>query len=144
MSQHRPSLRRCGQGALAALTGLGLVMAPTMAHAAEPVPASTWEATVSSLESGVKNGYQLTAAGGQVYVADAQWRAESKLVGTPENTPLESGTSMRTTFSPYGIAVDPDVNGEAVIVTTTARQTAAAASDGAYSFGGGGRSGDRS
>ncbi len=137
MSQQQSPWRRCGKGALAAVTGLGLVITPTVAHAVTEAPGTTWEASVATLETGVKSGYQLVAANGSIYVADAQWRVDGKVIGTPESTPLESGTSMRTTFSPYGIAVDPDVNGEAVVVTTTARQTAAAASGGTYNFGGG-------
>lgn len=132
MSQQKSPWRRCGRGALAVLTGFGLVLAPTIAHAAPPAPDTTWEASLTSLESGVKSGYQLAAANGSVYVADAQWRVDGKTVGTPENTPMASGNSMRSTFSPYGIAVDPDVNGEAVIVTTTARQR-----DSAAGYGGG-------
>ena len=126
MSQQKSPWRRCGRGALAVLTGFGLVLAPTIAHAAPPAPDTTWEASLTSLESGVKSGYQLAAANGSVYVADAQWRVDGKTVGTPENTPMASGNSMRSTFSPYGIAVDPDVDGEAVVVTTTARQRSAA------------------
>lgn len=123
MSQQQSPWKRCRRGAPAAVTGLGLALAPLAAHAATG-PTSTWEAAVKSVESGVKSGYQLAAAGGTIYVADAQWRTEAKVIGTKENTPLESGTSMRTTFSPYGIAVDPNVNGEPVVITTTARQQA--------------------
>lgn len=137
MSQQQSPWKRCRTGALAAVTGLGLALSPTVAFAAPGDSAATWEAQVSSISTGVKSGYQLVTAGDSVYVADAQWRVDGKVVGTPESTPLESGSSMRTTFSPYGIAVDPDVNGEAVVVTTTARQTAAAASNGEYNFGGG-------
>ena len=119
--------------ALATATCLTLIAAPAGAFAAEPDSSSTWTASLQTLDSGVRSGYQLALDGqnGKVYVADAQWRAERKVVGTPENTPFSfdgvtsnSQTSMRTTFSPYGVAVDPDVDGEAVIVTTTARQQA--------------------
>ncbi|MBO1901560.1 Ig-like domain repeat protein, partial [Leucobacter weissii] len=154
-----------------------------------------WTAEVTAKDSAVKNGYQLAAAGGKVYVADAQWttadavgtgkvvifnaesgehvadqdftqlrrndgivqgqvttaptgkvaifdaagkahKEDQSFLGLSRNdgTGLEgdgfewdasspgSQTSMRSTFSPYGIAVDPDVNGETTIVTTTARQ----------------------
>ncbi|MFV0435381.1 MAG: Ig-like domain repeat protein [Leucobacter sp.] len=124
MKQSSAFWRRRGAAAIGAISCLALIAQPVAAQAAEP---GDWTVTTASHDSGVKNGYQLAGAGNSIYVTDAQWRAESKLVGTPENTPLESGTSMRTTFSPYGIAVDPDVNGERVIVTTTARQRDAAA-----------------
>lgn len=134
MRQQKSPWRRCGRGALAAFTGLGLVLTPAIAHAAPTASDTTWEASLTSLETGVKSGYQLAAANGSVYVADAQWRVDGKTVGTPESKPMESGNSMRSTFSPYGIAVDPDVDGEAVIVTTTARQRSA---DSSYGYGGG-------
>ncbi|WP_159501305.1 immunoglobulin domain-containing protein [Microbacterium sp. 18062] len=134
------SRRRLGI-AIAAVTSFGLVATPVAAFADEGDGASSWNASVESLDTGVTSGYQLAydRTGQQVYIADAQWRVEQKVIGTPENEPFSwegvtsnSQTSMRTTFSPYGVAVDPDVNGEAVVVTTTARQQ-----DAEYGFGGG-------
>ncbi|MBO1902821.1 hypothetical protein J4H92_12780, partial [Leucobacter weissii] len=132
MKDTRSKRQTGGYAALGALTTLALVATPLTAQAVEVGTSSGWAASVESVDSGVKSGYQLAAAGGSVYVADAQWRVENKVVGTPENTP--GVNSMRSTFSPYGIAVDPDVNGETTIVTTTARQRDP---DAQYGYGGG-------
>lgn len=122
--------KRALAATLAAALTVGSIAAASAASANEAT--GDWSVSTETLNTGVANGYQLAYADGNVYVADAQWRAERRIVGTPENTPLESGSSMRTSFSPYGIAVDADVDGEAVVVTTTARQR-----DAATGFGGG-------
>lgn len=119
-----PSARRRWSVVTATAVSLGLIATPAVAFGAGEDEDVTWTATNESYETGVQNGFQLAIdqLTGSVYVGDAQWRVDAKSIGTPENTPIDSGNSMRSSFSPYGVAVDPDVDGEVVIVTTTARQ----------------------
>ena len=137
MKEQKSPWLRHSKLAVVAATCVGLIATPTQALA--DTGEDEWRADVTSVETGVTRGYQLEYNNGKVYVADPQWRSETGSFGTPENTPFEKDDqrSMRTTFSPYGVEVDPDVSGETVLVTTTARQTAAEATDGKYQYGGG-------
>ncbi|MFT4232264.1 MAG: hypothetical protein QM606_05745, partial [Leucobacter sp.] len=124
-----------GVAAIGALSCLALVAAPVPALAAED---SGWTATVQTRDTGVNNGYQLAFDddNGKVYFTDAKWRSETR--GTKESASLDwtgvtlatdkntTHSSMRSTFSPYGVAVDGKLDG-GTIVTTTARQRDAAA-----------------
>ncbi|KAB1642743.1 YncE family protein [Gulosibacter chungangensis] len=121
-----------------AVTAVAAV-ATTSAFAANPAMAdeADWTYDVTSLETGVNNGYQLAYDddNDKVYFTDAAWRSETRVEGTADSEPLDwsnveddvtSQSSMRTTFSPYGVAVDGKLDG-GTIVTTTAR-----ARDGQY------------
>ena len=133
MKSTRSALRTRSLAAIGAASCLALVASPLAAQAAD---GDRWDVSVEHHETGVNNGYQLAfdELNGKVYFTDAKWRSETRGNGTKESAPLDwagvtlktdgdtSHSSMRTTFSPYGVAVDGKLGAKGTAVTTTARQ----------------------
>lgn len=145
--------KRIATRALVAGASIALVASPlSAANAAE----AEWSYSVETLSTNVNNGYQLAldADNRRVYFSDAKWTTSTE-VGTgklsvfssktngkigeqsflnltradgsaKESELPASGNSMRTSFSPYGVAVDGKTTSatgavDPTIITITAR-----------------------
>lgn len=73
--------RRGARTLIAAAAGLALGAAG-IAPAAQAAPAAGWTADVTTLSTGVSNGYQLAfdASNRKVYFSDAQWAIQTRTV----------------------------------------------------------------